>query len=743
MRRTTALTSSPWSLRRPGSLGGRPGRRARGAAQGPQVRGGQSRGGQSRRRGAWLATLAAACCLAWVLPASAAAQGAMLTPARSATPARGAARGVLAGPGAGNAGQAAPQIVPKPVSMITGHGHLTLTPRTRVVVPPGSRAALGVAADLAGYLRPATGYPLPVVTGRPRGGDLELVLGNPGTLGKNPGGEGYQLDVTPGALTLEATTPHGLYNGVQTIRQLLPPWSSSPVAQPGPWTMPAVRITDYPRYAYRGLMIDIARHYEPPSAVERLIGQAAAYKIDVLHLHLSDDQGFRIVINGFPRLTAIGGQGSVGTDGRTMDPGGYWTQAQYRAVVADAAAHFMTVVPEVDSPGHDNAIIMSEYGDTSNPLLNEHPQDINCSRYNPPHWDYSEDVGYSALCPGSQNTWTILSTIIRQLTAMSPGPYYDLGGDEVPPALLSQSQYASFINEEAPIVNGDGKTVMGWADIAGPGTRPPAGSVAEYWQPASGSSPGTVTATEAVRKGMKIVMAPADHTYLDQKYVAGQAGNVPPTLGLSWACPDGCDVSAAYGWDPGSLVTGVTDRDVIGVEGAIWGETVVNLSNVDYMVFPRLLALAEVAWSPDATRTPGSPAYRGFLTRLAAQGGRLMAGGVNFYPSKQVPWTLEAEAFPVTAGARGQVSGRVATLAAPGYAPGTVSAVIDWGDGTHTSGAVTGTPPTPTAVNGLYAVSGGHTYAHPGVYHAAVTMSAPGAAPVTARFTVVWRPPGR
>ena len=349
-----------------------------------------------------------------------------------------------------------------------------------------------------------------------------------------------------------------------------------------------------------------------------------------------------------------------------MDPGGYWTQADYQAVVADAAAHFMTVVPEVDSPGHDNAIIMSEYNDTANPLLDGHPQDINCSANNPPAWDYTEDVGYSAMCPASTNTWAIMSAIIDQLAAMSPGPYYDIGGDEVPATLLSQSQYASFVNQEAGIVQGQGKTVMGWAEIAGPGTNLARPSVAEYWNPASGSTSGTITATEAAQKGMKIVMAPASHAYLDQRYKR----SVPPTLGLTWACKNGCDVDQFYNWDPGSYVTGVTDANVIGVEGAMWGETVVDLSDVDYMVFPRLLALAEIGWSPKADRTSlRSPAYTDFISRLAAQGARLMAAGVNFYPSAEVPWGLSLAAPDLTAGSQDQVSGAVATLAAPGYAP--------------------------------------------------------------------------
>ncbi|HEV2375592.1 MAG TPA: beta-N-acetylhexosaminidase, partial [Streptosporangiaceae bacterium] len=454
-----------------------------------------------------------------------------------------------------------PQVIPKPAAMTVGQGTFTLASTASIVVPTGSSAAMPVAQDLAAYLQPATGYSLPVVTGTPSSGDIELILGDPGTLQGDPDGEGYQLDTTTTGVTLEAITTHGLYNGIQTIRQLLPAWITSSSVEPGPWTMPVVQITDFPRYTYRGLMLDIARHYETPAAVEQLIEQAAAYKINVLHLHLSDDQGFRIVVNGFPNLTTIGGQGSVGTGGRTMDPGGYWTQADYQAVVADATAHFMTVVPEVDSPGHNNAIIMSEYNDTANTLLNGHPADINCSAHNPPVWDYTADVGYSALCPASTNTWAIMTAIIDQLTAMSPGPYYDVGGDEVPTTLLSQSQYASFINQEAGIIQGQAKTVMGWADIAGPGTNLASPSVAEYWNPASGTASGTITATEAVQKGMKIVMAPASHAYLDQRYKS----KVPPTLGMTWACRKGCDVDQFYNWDPGSYVTGVTDANVIGV----------------------------------------------------------------------------------------------------------------------------------------------------------------------------------
>ena len=221
-------------------------------------------------------------------------------------------------------------------------------------------------------------------------------------------------------------------------------------------------------------------------------------------------------------------------------------------------------MPEVDSPGHNNAIIMSEYGDTANPRL-RHPQDINCG-LQPAAWDYTEDVGYSAMCPGSQNTWAIMSAIIGQLAALSPGPFYDVGGDEVPADVLSQSGYASFINTEAGIVHARGKTLMGWADIAGPGTRVRRGSVAEYWQPASGITGPAGSGQEGHerRHGARQPRLPGPE--IPRRPARSRAAGARPDLGL----PGGCDLNRAYDWDPGRLIGGVTDRNVIGVEGAVW-----------------------------------------------------------------------------------------------------------------------------------------------------------------------------
>ena len=604
----------------------------------------------------------------------------------------------------------APQIVPKPVSTTVGHGSFTLTAKTRIVAT--SAKAKTIAHDLADDLTPATGYALPVKSGAVHSGDIELVLADPGTLGADTLHEGYQLTVTSDHVTLVAPKAAGLFNGVQTIRQLLPASIAATSVHAGPWTVPAVSVTDYPRYAYRGFMFDIARHYESPDAVKHLIDVAASYKMNTFHLHLSDDQGFRVVIKGFPNLTAIGGQGSVGTGGRTMDPGGFWTQAQYRQVVAYAKDRFMSVVPEVDSPSHNNAIEMSEYNDTTNKLLNGHPQDISCGFNTPPTWNYTGDVGYSGMCPDSANTWAIYSAIIQQLAAMSSSPYYHLGGDEAHP--FTSAQYAAFVNHENPIVTATGKIPMGWADgyATTPGSNPPAGSIAESWLQ------GASDAAAAVQKGMKVVMAPADHAYVDQSYPKDNSG-----LGLGWACR-GCDLDKNYNWDPGTF-PGVPDSSVIGVEAALWSETIPTMADAEYLLLPRLMAIAELGWSPKDTRTGvTSPAFLDFTSRVAAQGPRLQAAGLNFYTSKQVPWQLTGSPADAAVNFNGRVTGTLAEVSAPGFAPSELSATIDWGDGHTSAGTVTGTGPTPGRVNGLYALTGTHVYHSGGPHPVTVTLTA-------------------
>ncbi|GIJ43582.1 beta-N-acetylhexosaminidase [Virgisporangium aliadipatigenens] len=628
---------------------------------------------------------------------------------------------------AGAARAAAPTVVPLPAAAEAVPGEtFTLRPQSRIAVAPDTAGTRRAAADLAAILRPSTGYPLEVSAGAARPGDIALRLSDAADLGD----EGYRLTASRTGVRIEAAGAAGLFYGVQTLRQLLPPWIESPTVRPGPWSVSGVRITDTPRYAYRGIMLDIARHFQPPEVVKRLIDRAAAYKINVLHLHVSDDQGFRIAINGRPELTEIGGQFSIDND-----PGGFWTQAEYVDVVAYAAARHLTVVPEVDSPGHTNAIVMSYAGPEADPVL----PDVNCTNRTPPQWNLTGDVGYSALCPESPHTWAILTDIITQLTAMSPGPYYHLGGDEVPPTTLSHERYVDFVDHEARIVRERGKIVMGWAEISQANFDASTPAVAQYWNNGDPTGPAGDSARHAVQKGMRVVMSPANHMYLDMKQFAGSP------LGLEWA--GRLDVAQVYNWsgtssDPasyipartlsdGTVLPAVTDANILGVEAPIWSETLRTLADFEFQAFPRLPAAAEIGWSPRAhpERTLAS-----FVTRLAGHGARWQLRGANFYPSPQVPWRVDVSAPDRVVGGR-PVNGPIASIAAPGVPLDRVSATVDWGDGSTTPATLSGVSGTNKTANGIYTATASHRYARRGVFRARLTVTTPNGS-TTAPFTV-------
>jgi hexosaminidase len=489
---------------------------------------------------------------------------------------------------------AAPHVVPAPASLRTVPGvSFTLTKKTRIVARPGSGTAGGY---LAGVLRRSTGYPLPV-TGS--GGSHDVI---DLALSRKEKGEGYRLAVTKASVRLEAGSAEGLFRGVQTLRQLLPPSVESPTVKPGPWTMPGVQVEDTPRFAWRGTMLDVSRHFFTVKQVERYIDQAAAYKINMLHLHLSDDQGWRIAINGWPRLATYGGSTAVGGG-----KGGYYTQADYTQIVRYAAQRYMTVVPEIDGPGHTNAALASY-------------AQLNCDGKAPPLYT-GTDVGFSSWCISKPVTYELLDDVLGQLARLTPGPYLHIGGDEA--HSTTPADYATFIAKVGPIVTKYGKKMAGWNEI-GAG-KLPAGSVAQYWNTAKGSEDGTQTARDAVAQGAKVVMSPANRAYLDMKYDE----NTP--LGQDWAGL--VEVQDSYDWDPATLVDGVSEKNVLGVEAPLWTETIVTSDDIDYMAFPRLPAIAEIGWSPQASRT-----WSDFRLRLAAQGPRWTAAGVHFYRSPQVPW---------------------------------------------------------------------------------------------------------
>ncbi|MEU7872845.1 family 20 glycosylhydrolase [Dactylosporangium sp. NPDC049140] len=488
-------------------------------------------------------------------------------------------------------------VVPAPVSATAAPGvSYAITSATTVYAAPGSAPAAAIADQFAARLRVSTGLPLPVVTtvAAPADGIALLLTGAPAGVGA----EGYQLDITAGAITVRASQPAGLFRGVQTLRQLLPVTADATTAQAGPWPVPGGQIIDYPRFAYRGAMLDVARHFFTVAQVERYIDQIALYKINMLHLHLSDDQGWRIAINSWPNLAAYGGGTQVGGG-----PGGYYTQADYTAIVNYAAGRYVTIVPEIDMPGHTNAALASY-------------AQLNCNGVAPARYTGTQ-VGFSSLCVSLELTYTFIDQVVGEIAALTPGPYMHIGGDEA--SSTTASDYATFIGRVQPIVAAHGKTVMGWHDVANTTLLP--STVAQFW----GTTTSNAPLAAAAANGTKVVMSPANKAYLDMKYRNNTR------LGQKWAGL--IDVNTAYGWNPGAYLSGVGETAVLGVEAPLWTETIVTSADIEYMAFPRLPAIAELGWSPWSTHNATA-----FTSRLGAQGPRWHVMGINYYHSTQVTW---------------------------------------------------------------------------------------------------------
>ena len=485
-----------------------------------------------------------------------------------------------------------PRLIPQPASLAINSGApFVITAATAVVVPSdGAVARVGEA--LATMLRTPTGFAIPLATeSAAPPGSIRLVIEDRAALGE----EGYELTVASDGVRLVAARPAGLFRGVQTIRQLLSDRIESEMRFTRfNWAIPAVTITDAPRFAWRGAMLDVARHFMTVKEVQQYIDLLALYKMNVLHLHLSDDQGWRIEIRSRPTLATIGGASQVGGG-----PGGYYTQEEYAGLVQYAVARFITIVPEIDMPGHTNA------------ALTAFPE-LACGRRPPAQYNGTE-VGWSTFCVEKEETYALIDDVVRELAALTPGPFIHLGGDEV--EALTRPQYTAFVERVQDIVAKHGKRMLGWEEIAH--AKLNSTTVVQQWR---GDS-----AALALKYGAKLVLSPGKKTYLDMKYT-------PATeLGLSWA--GYVDVRDSYDWDPATYVSGAAEQDLLGVEAPIWTETLSNISAVQSMAMPRLPAIAEVGWTPQAVRD-----WESFRTRLAAHAPRWRRLGINYTPSKQIPW---------------------------------------------------------------------------------------------------------
>jgi len=486
------------------------------------------------------------------------------------------------------------KIIPRPLA-ITGTGdYFTLNTKSCIYVDEGSDELMQIGQYLTAKLEPLSGFVPKVksITGESGSGNIYLTLSN---LDEKYGDEGYELDITRKMIKLSAKNPAGLFRGIQTILQIVALRPDSIPEKTGRMKFATGTIIDYPEYSYRGAMLDVSRHFFGVDDVKQFIEYLAFYKMNVLHLHLSDDQGWRIEIKSWPDLAVHGGSTQVGGG-----KGGYYTQEQYADIVKFAGDRYITIIPEIDMPGHTNAALASY-------------AELNCSGKATELYT-GTNVGFSTLCTDKEITYEFIDDVIGELAALTPGPYIHIGGDESHATKIGD--YIPFINRVQEIVTSHGKQVIGWDEIALATLKP--NSVAQHWANIS-------NAKKAVDQGAKILMSPAIKAYLDMQY------DSTTPLGLHWAAY--IEVDSAYIWDPVSLVPGLSKENIIGIEAPLWSETVTNIDEIEYMVFPRLPGYAEIGWTPVSMRS-----WEEYKTRLARHNRYFKAMRINFYPSKQIPW---------------------------------------------------------------------------------------------------------
>jgi hexosaminidase len=317
--------------------------------------------------------------------------------------------------------------------------------------------------------------------------------------------------------------------------------------------------------------------------------------MNVLHLHLSDDQGWRIEIKKWPKLTEIGGSTEVGGG-----KGGYFTQEQYKELVKYASDRYITVVPEIDMPGHTNAALASY-------------AELNCDNKLTELYTATE-VGFSTLCTQKEIVYEFIEDVIHELAVITPGPYIHIGGDES--HSTKKQDYIAFIERVQDIVTAQGKQMIGWDEITLTKLKP--NSIAQHWS-------SNENAQEAVNQGVKIIMSPAARAYLDMKY------DSTTTLGLFWAGT--IEVDHGYNWNPESLIPGVEKENILGIESPLWTETVTNMNEMEYLVFPRLLGYAEIGWSQAEARS-----WEDYKLRLGNQAPIFREMGLNYYASELIKW---------------------------------------------------------------------------------------------------------
>lgn len=515
--------------------------------------------------------------------------------------------------GASEAVTPIPPIIPEPKSLTMSGEPFLMTPLTKIVA---EGEAVHVARLLQKALSPATGLPLDIVP---------MAVLNTISLKLDPelarlGQEGYTLKVSRDSVDISAYGPAGLFYGTQTLRQLLPTeaFRRARVGNPR-WEVPGVVIEDQPRFAWRGVMVDVARHYQPKEFLFKMVDLLAMHKMNRLHLHLTEDQGWRIQIHQYPRLTEVGawrresplGHASEGRfDGKPH--GGYYTQDELRELVQYAKERFITVMPEIEMPGHAQAAIAAypELGNTGEQLEVGTRWGV---------YDNVFNVEYSTI--------EFLQNVLDEVMLVFPSEFIHIGGDEVPKTQWRQSERAQYLMRQRGLQNEyelqswfikqmdtflekRGRRLVGWDEILEGGLAP--GATVMSWRGKEGG-------IRAANMGHDVVMAPTSHTYFD--YYQSQYTDQEP-VAIGGFLP----LETVYQFEPiPEEIAPERRHHVLGAQGQLWSEYIPNPKHMEYMAFPRASALAEVVWSPADSKN-----YEDFLRRLRVHLVRLQHLDVNY-----------------------------------------------------------------------------------------------------------------
>lgn len=516
-------------------------------------------------------------------------------------------------------------VIPRPLGMERGRGSFDLTPDVRVVVDSRNERVSEVGEYLVEKIVRATGFSIPIENRQsPRTQPGAIVLS---LIGREDGlgDEGYILSVKKNSITLKAEKPAGLFYGIQTLRQLLPPETESKEQVAGiAWSVPCVEIKDRPRFPWRGMHLDVCRHFFPKEFVKRYIDYLAFHKMNVFHWHLTEDQGWRIEIKKYPKLTEVGAwrvdredkpwnEREPQREDEKATYGGYYTQDEVREIVEHAESRFINVVPEIEMPGHSVAALAAypEYSCTGGPFT------VMPGGY----WPITD-----IYCAGNDGTFEFLENILSEVIALFPGEYIHIGGDEASKmnwkkcpkcqarirneGLRDEEELQSyFIERIEKFLISKGKKLVGWDEILEGGLAPEATVMS--WRGMEGG-------IEAARHGHDVVMCPTSHCYFD--YYQADPDFQPEAIGGF------ITLKKVYSFEP---VPVELDADqcgyILGAQGNVWTEYIPTPEHAEYMSLPRMCALAEVVWSPKELRD-----WKDFRARMDTHFQRLDWLGVNY-----------------------------------------------------------------------------------------------------------------